>query len=66
MVGIEALLGAGQRLDPRLSHKAVAEAARLMTRLMDTALAKNMEESAGHQFRRISSEKVQIGKTWDP
>ena len=27
MVGIEALLGAGQRLDPRLSHKAAAEAA---------------------------------------
>lgn len=27
MVGIEALLGAGQRLDPRLSHKAVSEAA---------------------------------------
>ena len=26
MVGIEALLGAGQRLDPRLSHKAVSEA----------------------------------------
>ena len=37
-----------------------------MTRLMDKQPCKKyMEASASHQFRRVSSEKVQIGKAWD-